>query len=298
MSTSPSTFDLPDLDPDGAPAGALAPEPSSLDLYMDEIGRRRLLTDAEVVRLAKLVEAGDARARACMIEANLRLVVVIAKRYQGQGLDLLDLIQEGSLGLMHAVDRFDWRREAKFSTYAVWWIRAAIWRALSTSSQTIRLSATIQERRRRIRSAEHALTARLGSAPSDQEVAEELELTAEQVCDARWAPQVTASLDAFVDGGLEIPLQQVVANEHAEDPSDVESGDSPRGHLTKALGLLPERRRRVLELRYGLDGHAPRTVQAVARELGVTRERVRQIELGTLRSLSGQRAIRQLREAA
>jgi RNA polymerase primary sigma factor len=300
MSTSPSTYDHPDLDPDDAPAAgpAAGRDASSLDLYMAEIGRHRLLTEAEVIQLAKLVEAGDARARQRMIEANLRLVVSVAKRYQGQGLDLLDLIQEGSVGLVHAVDRFDWRHEAKFSTYAVWWIKAAIWRALSTTSSTIRVSATIQERRRRIRHAEHALAARLGRTPCDRDIADELELTVEQVMTARWAPQVTASLETFIDGGLEVTLEQVIADEHAENPAETATEIAPRAHLTKALSLLSERRRRVLELRYGLDGRAPQTVQAVAAELGVTRERVRQIELGTLRRLSAQRGLRELREAA
>jgi RNA polymerase primary sigma factor len=270
----------------------------SLDLYLAEIGRHKLLTRADEIRLAKRMEAGDRKARQRMIEANLRLVVALAKRYRGQGLDLLDLIQEGSIGLMHAVEKYDWRREAKFSSYAVWWIRAAIGRALSNTSRTIRVSTPLLDRLRKIRQAEQVLSARLGRRPSELEVADELTLSLEQVLDARAASHSTTSLEAAVDGDGGLTLEELLADEHVDNPAETIVEQPPAELLAEVLSRLPERRRRILELRYGLDGSAPRTVQAVAGELGLTRERVRQIELSTLRSLSAQGDLRELREAA
>jgi RNA polymerase primary sigma factor len=285
-----------------APAGAAAPggeaHERSLDLYLNEIGRHKLLTRAEEIRLAKRMEAGDREARQRMIEANLRLVVALAKKYCGQGLDLLDLIQEGSIGLMHAVEKYDWRREAKFSSYAVWWIRAAIGRALSNTSRTIRVSTPLLDRLRKIRQAEQVLSARLGRRPSDLEVADELTLSLEQVLDARAASHSTTSLEAAVDGDGGLTLEELLADEQVDNPAETVLEQPSAELLAKVLSRLPERRRRILELRYGLDGGEPRTVQAVAGELGLTRERVRQIELGTLRSLSAQGDLRELREAA
>jgi RNA polymerase primary sigma factor len=244
------------------------------------------------------MEAGDREARQRMIEANLRLVVALAKKYCGQGLDLLDLIQEGSIGLMHAVEKYDWRREAKFSSYAVWWIRAAIGRALSNTSRTIRVSTPLLDRLRKIRQAEQVLSARLGRRPSDLEVADELTLSLEQVLDARAASHSTTSLEAAVDGDGGLTLEELLADEQVDNPAETVLEQPSAELLAKVLSRLPERRRRILELRYGLDGGEPRTVQAVAGELGLTRERVRQIELGTLRSLSAQGDLRELREAA
>ncbi len=294
MSTAEHAVDVSDLEPDAAPVASEA----SLNLYLTEIGRHKLLTPAEEIQLAKRIEAGNSEARQRMIEANLRLVVAIAKRYQGQGLDLLDLIQEGSLGLMRAVDKFDWRREAKFSTHAVWWIRAAIGRALSNTSRTIRVSVPLLDRLRRIRTAERALGARLSRRPTDQDIADELSVTIEQVLDARMAAPSTTSLEASIDRDGELSFAELVADEQAENPAASVLEQAPTGPLTQALSLLSDRRRRILELRYGLDGHAPRTVQAVAGELGLTRERVRQIELGTLRRLLAQGGLAELREAA
>jgi RNA polymerase primary sigma factor len=283
--------------PAARPAPRSAGEQGSLDLFLDAIGRHKLLTRAEEIQLAKRLEAGDRAARQRMIEANLRLVVAVAKKYHGQGLDLLDLIQEGSIGLMHAVEKFDWRRETKFSSYAVWWIRAAIGRALSNTSRTIRVSTPLLERVRKVRKAEHALAARLGRRPTDREVAAELTLSLEQVLDARIVALTTTSLEAAVDPESGLALKDLIPDDQADDPESV-LDRSPAALLNEVLSRLPERRRRILELRYGLDGREPRTVQAVAGELGLTRERVRQIELSTLRGLSAQGGLRELREAA
>jgi RNA polymerase primary sigma factor len=299
MSAEAAT-DAPDLETESAAAAEPEGEAleGSLELYLTEIGRHKLLSRAEEIQLAKRIEAGDPDARRRMTEANLRLVVVVAKKYQGQGLDLQDLIQEGSLGLMQAVQKFDWRREAKFSSYAVWWIRAAIGRALSNTSRTIRVSVPLLERQRKIRGAERALAARLGRQPDDTEIAEELGLTLEQVLDARWVPESTVSLEASVDREGELHVADLVADQQAENPAESVLQESPTGPLTRALSLLSERHRRILELRYGLDGGTARTVQAVATELGITRERVRQIELGSLRRLSAQDGLAGLRPAA
>jgi RNA polymerase primary sigma factor len=260
----------------------------SLDLYLTEIGRHPLLTRTEEIALAKRVEAGDAAARERMITANLRLVVSIAKRYRGHGLDFMDLIQEGSLGLMQAVDKFDWRRDAKFSTYSVWWIRAAIGQALSNCSRTIRLPASMIDRLRAIRAAEDAVAASTGREPSLEEIAREAGLTPQQVAEAKAAAQNTSSLDASIDS-------------HAshEEP---EFGDNVYElALDGALDALPARRRQVLELRYGLSGRQRHTVQQAANQMGVTRERVRQLEIASLRTMARQpslQAAHELREAA
>jgi RNA polymerase primary sigma factor len=266
------------------------PDLQSLELYLKEISRHPLLTRTEEIELAKLIEAGDPAARERMITANLRLVVAIAKRYRGHGLDFMDLIQEGSLGLMRAVDRFDWRRDAKFSTYSVWWIRAAIGRALSNCSRTIRLPVSLIDRLRAIRSAEDSLAARMGREPSLEEIACEAGLTPQQVAEAKAAAQPTSSLDSSVDAER--------APAEASTPPD---GNVYELALDSALEELPARRRQVLELRYGLRGVRPHTVQQAAGELGVTRERVRQLEIATLHSMAKQRSLQeahQLREAA
>jgi RNA polymerase primary sigma factor len=277
-------------------SGAASEE--SFALYMNEVGRHKLLTRAEEIQLSKRIEVGDEAARQRMIESNLRLVVSVARKYQGHGLDFLDLVQEGNIGLVRAVEKFDWRREAKFSTYAVWWIRSAILDALSNSSRTIRVSISLIERMRQIRSAERALTTSLGRWPSDQEIADELDLTLEQVLDARMANQPTTSLESSVDGDGDLSFEQLIADEHATDPAASVVEQAPTGPLTQAIQSLTDRRRQVLELRYGLDGGEPQTVQSVALELGLTRERTRQIELSAIRELSAQGGLIEFHEAA
>jgi RNA polymerase primary sigma factor len=256
----------------------------TLQAYLQEIGRYPLLTRAEEVQLAKRVEAGDESARKRMTEANLRLVVTIAKTYQRPGADLLDLIQEGTVGLMRAVDRYDWRRDVKFSTYAAWWIRHGITQALATA-RPIRVPDSILERANDVRAAERELCARLGREPSTSEVAAALDLTTSQVDEARAALQPCSS--------LEEPLRSedtqridMLADPNATDPVESVTEEPREQLLRERLALLSDRGRKVIELRFGLRDGIVQTADAVAAELGVTRERVRQIELHALGKLA------------
>jgi RNA polymerase primary sigma factor len=257
---------------------------NSLQAYLQEIGRYPLLTRAEEVQLAKRVQAGDEAARKRMTESNLRLVVTIAKGYQGRGADLLDLIQEGTLGLMRAVDKYDWRREVKFSTYAAWWIRHGITQALSTA-RSIRLPESLLERAASIRSAEVELAAKYGREPSTKEIAFFLGLTTAQIDEARSAMQPVSSLDEPT-GTEDSTRIDRMADPNADDPGLSLFEESREAELRAQLAKLSERCRRVIELRFGLEDGVPRTADAVAAELGVTRERVRQIELQALGKLS------------
>jgi RNA polymerase primary sigma factor len=256
----------------------------SLHSYLQEIGRHPLLTRAEEVQLAKRVEAGDEEARKRMTEANLRLVVTIAKSYQRPGVDLLDLIQEGTLGLMRAVERYDWRRDVKFSTYAAWWIRHGISHGLA-STRAIRVPDSMLERANDVRAAERELAASLGRDASTTEVADRLGLTTRQVDEARAAVQPCFS--------LEEPLRsedtqriEMLADPNAPDPGEAVAEEAPEHQLQERLAVLSDRGRKVIELRFGLNGGVAHTADAVAAELGVTRERVRQIELHALGKLA------------
>jgi RNA polymerase primary sigma factor len=264
--------------------------------YLNRLGRIPLLTRAEETRLARRVQQGDPVARRQMIEANLRLVVMIARRYRGRGLEQVDLIQEGTLGLVRAVDGFDWRKQTKLSTYAAWWIRHAITQALATSARPIRLSAPLLRRLAAIARADQALSAELGRVPTDAEVAERLSLTVRQVVEARAAARSVVSLDERVDEDSDLERVDLLLDADAPDPADT-LDPGPAEVLARPLDELSERRRRVLELRFGLGETRPHTVEATARELGVTRERVRQIELGALRLLAGNPEVRELRAA-
>jgi RNA polymerase primary sigma factor len=263
----------------------------SLKQYLQEIGRYPLLTRAEEVQLAKRVEAGDPAARQRLTESNLRLVVTIAKTYRTQSIDLLDLIQEGTVGLMRAVDRYDWRRGTKFSTYAAWWIRAGIMEALSANSSPIRVPDSVRERVADVRRAEMKLTARLSRRPSTAEVADELDLTPAQVVEALAATQAVGSLDEPVGSEGDLCQADVLADPNAEDPLQALVAEATGSELDARLKLLPERSRRVIELRFGVGDRVPQTAEAVAAELGVARERVRQIELHALRRLGAVEAL-------
>jgi RNA polymerase primary sigma factor len=251
-----------------------------LQSYLQQIGRYPLLSRAEEVQLAKRIEAGDEGARRRMIESNLRLVFTIARDFQGRGVDLLDLVQEGTLGLMKAVERYDWRREVKFSTYAAWWIRSGITDAIG-AARPIRLPESILDRISSLRAAETELTAQLGRRPTSAELAGELGLTTTQIDEALVAMLPVSSLEEPW-AAEDTPRMHLLPDPNAVDPAAT-LFDEPRAEeLRRHLAALPERGRRVIELRFGLVDGVTRTADEIAEQLGVTRERVRQIELQAL----------------
>jgi RNA polymerase primary sigma factor len=265
----------------------LSVEPSldSLRLYLREIGKVPLLTADQEVTLAKQIERGDMAAKQHMIEANLRLVVSIAKGYLGRGLSFLDLIQEGSLGLIRAVEKFDYRRGFKFSTYATWWIRQAVTRAIADKARTIRIPVHMVEKLNKVVHMERQLVQRLGREPLPEEIAEELEIDPEEVREILRMSQLPVSLEKPIGDEEDSSLGDFVPDEQAESPFDTASLSLRREDVELALSALPERERRVIELRYGLDGSQPCTLEEVGQAFGVTRERIRQIENNTLKKL-------------
>lgn len=265
----------------------LTVEPSldSLRLYLRSIGRVELLTAEQEVELAKRIEKGDMAAKRHMVEANLRLVVSIAKGYLGRGLSFLDLIQEGSLGLIRAVEKFDYRRGYKFSTYATWWIRQAVTRAIADKARTIRIPVHMVEKLNRVTQVERQLVQKLGREPEPAEIAAELDLTVREVRDILRVAQMPVSLEKPVGDEEESELGDFVPDETVEEPFEAATENLQRQNIRKALEALPERERQVIELRYGLRGHEPLTLEEVGRAFGVTRERIRQIENNTLRKL-------------
>jgi len=269
----------------------------SLQLFLNETGRYPLLTAAEEVELAKRVESGDPAAKEKMINSNLRLVVSIAKRYQGHGLSLLDLIQEGVIGLIRAVEKFDWRRGFKFSTYATWWIRQAVQRGVANKSRTIRIPVHIAEREQRIGRAERELTAKLGRAPNDEEIAAAAKLSLKHLKEVREAARAVTSLDKPLGDDNDSSIGDLVGSTRAGVEEEVQvSLDETMLH--RALEDIPEREREVLRLRYGLSNEEPRSLEEIGRRLGLTRERVRQIESQALKRLAVSREIEALRSAA
>ena len=265
----------------------LTVEPSldSLRLYLRSIGRVELLTADQEIALAKGIERGDMQAKRHMVEANLRLVVSIAKGYLGRGLSFLDLIQEGSLGLIRAVEKFDYRRGYKFSTYATWWIRQAVTRAIADKARTIRIPVHMVEKLNRVTHVERQLVQRLGREPEPAEIAEELKVTVREVRDTLRVAQMPISLEKPIGDEEESELGDFVADDGVEEPFEAATENLQREDIQKALDALPERERQVIELRYGLRGHEPLTLEEVGRAFGVTRERIRQIENNTLRKL-------------
>ena len=270
-----------------APKLDLTVEPSldSLRLYLREIGKVPLLTADQEVSLAKRIERGDMLAKQHMIEANLRLVVSIAKGYLGRGLSFLDLIQEGSLGLIRAVEKFDYRKGFKFSTYATWWIRQAVTRAIADKARTIRIPVHMVEKLNKVVHIERQLVQRLGREPRPEEIAEELEMSTEEVREILRMAQLPVSLEKPIGEEEDSSLGDFVPDDQAESPFDTASLSLRREDIEAALGSLPERDRKVIELRFGLLGEAPCTLEEVGRAFGVTRERIRQIENNTLKSL-------------
>jgi RNA polymerase primary sigma factor len=270
----------------------------SLQLYLKEIGRVPLLTAKQEVELAQAYEAGSDAAKQQMIEANLRLVVSIAKHYRGQGLGFLDLIQEGTIGLVRAVEKFDWRKGFKFSTYATWWIRQAVARALADKGRTIRMPVHVVEKVNRIGRTERRLVAELGREPSLAEVATELGMDLDEVEQIKHSMQAPMSLDRPVGDDEDSEFGQFVADESAAAPEERAADEARAETLRRVLMSLSQRERRVLELRYGLAGEHPRTLDEVGREFGVTRERIRQIENQALRKLEALGEAQALREFA
>ncbi len=257
----------------------------ALQLFLREAGRHPLLTAAQEVELAKRIERGDREAKQRMVHSNLRLVVSIAKHYRNQGMPFLDLIQEGTLGLIRAIEKFDWRRGYKFSTYATWWIRQAVARGLADKSRTIRMPVHIVERLHKLNRAERELWTRLGREPTLAEVAEEANMPLQQAKEVRSAARASASLDAPVGDYDDAVLGDFVPGDDPLPDELVEDALRSRV-LADAVGSLPDRQRAVLVLRYGLDHAEPCTLEDIGRRLGLTRERVRQIEVEALQRLA------------
>jgi RNA polymerase primary sigma factor len=275
-------------------ASAASGTPDSLAFYLREIGRRRLLTRAEEVQLAKRIEQGDARAKEQMVESNLRLVVSIARRYQHHGIPLLDLIQEGTLGLIRAAERFDWRRGNKFSTYAVWWIRQSIDRSVATGAEPIRIPVHVHERRRRLARARARLEDELQREPSVAEVAAEAGLSPLQAAQALETPAGYVPIDG---AGENRELSTAIVDRRTSEAYDGVDSRLTGSTIAQLLALLPELQRHVIELRYGISTDEC-TIEQTARTLGISDGRVRRLErkaLGRLRELS---SLAELQQAA
>src|SRR5512133_3414688 len=269
----------------------------ALQLFLNEAGRYKLLTAAEEVELAKLIEDGDKEAKDLMINSNLRLVVSIAKKYQGHGISLLDLIQEGIIGLIRAVEKFDWRRGFKFSTYATWWIRQAVQRAVANKARTIRVPVHIADREQKIARAERTLAPKLGRQPTDEEIAQQAKLPLKQLREVREAARAITSLDRPIGSESDAALGDLFASEQAQ-PEEELTVSLEQDVLRRAVSQLPDREQEVLKRRYGLNGDRdPASLEAIGRELGLTRERVRQIEASALEQLAVNREIEALKVA-
>jgi RNA polymerase primary sigma factor len=270
----------------------------ALQLFLKDIGRVRLLTGAQEVDLAKRIERGDAQAKNRMIEANLRLVVSISKNYRNQGLPFLDLIQEGTIGLVRAVEKFDYRKGFKFSTYATWWIRQAVARALADKARTVRMPVHVVEKLNKISRTERKLLSDLGREPTLEELALATAIPIDEVEHIKRSAQAPISLEKPVGDEDESSFGDFLADQHSDRPEEVAEITLRREALRELLDALPYRERRVLELRYGLDGQSPRTLDEVGRAFNVTRERIRQIENQSLRKLQSLPAAARLRGVA
>jgi RNA polymerase primary sigma factor len=270
----------------------------SLQLFLNEAGRYPLLTAAEEVELAKKIERGDVAAKSRMINSNLRLVVSIAKKYQGHGLSLLDLIQEGVIGLIRAVEKFDWRRGYKFSTYATWWIRQAVQRGVANKSRTIRIPVHIADREQRMNRAERELSVKLGRPPTDEEIAEAARISLKHLREVREAARAVTSLDKPLGDDNDASIGDLVGVAEGDTVEEEVEISLTEDTLKRALEDLPDRERTVLILRYGLGDEDPTSLEEIGRRLGITRERVRQIESVALERLAVSREVEALRPAA
>jgi RNA polymerase primary sigma factor len=269
----------------------------ALQLFLNEVRKYPLLSAQEEVELAKRIERGDIDAKERMITSNLRLVVSIAKKYQGQELSLLDLIQEGIFGLIRASEKFDWRKGYKFSTYATFWIRQAIQRGLANKSRTIRIPVHIGQRERKIARAERELSTKLGRDPTEEEIAAAAEITPEEVAEIRAAARTITSLDRPVGEGEETAFGELLPSD-APQPDEEVHLSLEQETLRRAVGELPDREREVVKLRYGINGDEPTPLRETGRRLGLSYERVRQLEENALERLAERREIDALREAA
>ncbi len=269
----------------------------ALQLFLNEARRYPLLTKEEEVELAKGVERGDLRAKERLINSNLRLVVANAKRYQGQGLSLLDLIQEGILGLIRAAEKFDWRRGYKFSTYATFWIRQAIQRALDTRGRTIRIPGDLAQRERKVARVERELAASLGREPTDDEIAAQAEIDPSDLARVREAARAVTSLDRPVGEEGETALGELLPSERAG-PEEEVTVALAEDTLRRAIARLPDAEREVVMLRYGINGDDATTIRGVSRRLGIPGREVEQLESRALQRLANEREIEALREAA
>ena len=269
----------------------------ALQLFFNEIRRHPLLTGEEEIEIAKAIERGDLDAKERLVNSNLRLVVSIAKKYQGQDLSLLDLIQEGILGLIRATEKFDWRKGYKFSTYATFWIREAIQRGIANKGRTIRIPVHIGQRERKIARAETQLATELGRPPTDEEIAAAAELPVEQVAEVKDAARTVTSLDRPVGEGDETSFGDLLPGEGPTPDEEVEIGFREE-ILHRALEQLPEQERKVVKLRYGINGDNPTPLREAGQMLGMSAEGVRKLEKRALERLAQQREIEGLRDAA
>ena len=282
-------------DSDATAESNVTVDPTSEDpvrLYLREIGTVPLLTAAQEVALAQRMERGDPAAKRELVEANLRLVVSIARRYQGRGMDLLDLIQEGNRGLMRATEKFDWRKGYKFSTYATWWIRQAVGRAIADQSRTVRIPVHVSEAVSKLARASRELEQQLGREPSDAELAKRMRVSAARVRRIREAIRTARepiSLEAPIGEDEASSLGEILADENTPMPEEAVERTLRAEHLAGALHILPPRDRLVLQLRFGLGIARPQTLEEIGQRLGLTRERIRQIE---------HKALQRLRQAA
>jgi RNA polymerase primary sigma factor len=277
--------DAPEAEPPESEAVETEITTDALQLFLKDIGKVPLLTAAQEVELAKRIERGDHGAKQAMVEANLRLVVSIAKRYRNQGLPFLDLIQEGTIGLVRAAEKFDHRKGFKFSTYATWWIRQAVARAIADKGRTIRMPVHVVEKLNRILRAERKLRAERGREPTMEEIARDVDMSPDEVEHIRRSAQTPVSLEKPVGDDDESEFGHFLADDSTPLPDEMAETALQREALRAILGALSERERRVLELRYGLDGQQPRTLDEVGRAFNVTRERIRQIEHQGLKKL-------------